>query len=225
MAMQSWTEDVWLNDNDVNWALQFFCGLRDHAFILYIDSAVLAVAMNQHTRDDALRKLGVTFNVKLQHMQGIIIPLSGNNHWSLLYFCASRNKLYHYDSKTEVLTSNSGKMVRVSLFHRQQALAAATFLKQVGVIPMETTFASLGNYLPIQPSSWECGYFTVLFAFMLVRDRECKARRTSTPISNFDFETFALLGRYNMRFPSQFRMDLKDAATTYRETHAHSPFY
>lgn len=171
--------------------------LADDRFILFFLDAIRVAAMRTDDVilcdsllielflcDDALREqraIAEYQNIFAAAREGsgsraklVIVPfhrvLGTSAHWSLLVYHASSNSWFHYDS----IPGSS---------HRELAVAFLARLASLGLITRSSDAAQLRGELDntpvigVQEGSWECGYFTLMFAFALIY------RRDDTPLN------------------------------------------
>jgi Ulp1 family protease len=115
---------------------------------------------------DIKKELGITGKEK-----GIQIVIHYKSHWSLVWYWAKDNRLYHYDS---LLNHNL-----------ERAKYVISTFQVLGAIPFTEKWIQPTHY-PLQESGWSCGYFVCACIYVLndkeeispisfkdIRDRYC----------------------------------------------------
>jgi Ulp1 family protease len=94
------------------------------------------------------------------------IPLHCNSHWSLLYYDGETHRWHHYDS--------------VAGYHEYYAITFMAFLAHENIISSQEALNAVlaienvpnAPYTTWRPASqkggWECGFYTLMFAFAIV---------------------------------------------------------
>jgi len=138
----------------------------------------------RRTRAIALKQYRALFAAAREAEQSpallIIVPLHYADHWSLLVYDAhpGTRRWLHYDSLPRSV-------------HRMYAARFLTMLAEQNLIdglPLEDAFIgmlSMSEQISTQPSGWECGYFTLMYAYRLLMEEEYRPGRRFQPLTAF----------------------------------------
>jgi hypothetical protein len=159
-------------------------------------------------RDSAVKKLGPLFRNKITAMEGMVILVHGpnagnaivnninlNNHWSILYYSRLKNTFYHYDSHDNL---NYPKVWEI-----------ITFFTHFNIVSTSNIRFYVPDFIPQQPSNWECSYYCIAFAYILGE------KRISYPIGSKDIVAWSSNELFDMRLGSPLREHMYSFATEY----------
>jgi len=131
---------------------------RDGQKVFYINPALIPI---KYFEDNAIER---KFNrnkesFKLSDYDIIFIPIfnSGAAHWSLCVYRIKENVCYHYDS----ISFNGNSL------NRKTFVETLDVLIKSNVIPDSIRAIQVKNWY-VQFSNWECGYYLLLCAFIII---------------------------------------------------------
>lgn len=220
----------WLSDEEMDLLIRLYGNLENTGNIGYIPSQIMESCLTKERRKEYIIKqnfdkkkqeemktkvykhLGQHFYSRKDHMQGLLIVIHGpssgdpmikginqNNHWTILYYSKILNNIFHYDTKKDENGQDLNKI---------KFLEIKDFLLRWEIINHETKIRKPTKELPIQNGSWECGYFSILFASIIGNKRDCM------PVSTSDIKKCELAGYLDMEPNSIFRNQIFDFANT-----------
>jgi len=192
-----------LSDAEIDFLIKHFCGISGKTNIAYIGSINIDVCLKKQrngefqNKEKVIKNLGPLFESRYSTFDGIIFVIHGpspdvdsfiyNNHWSLGFFDKARNKVYHYDSLENL---NEKKFKEV-----------LQFFNGWKIIVNSQTKIYAPSFIPKQPSFWECGYFVLMFAYIILDP----GKRKVNPIDKIEVFSFIQQGLFNMNPNSIFR--------------------
>ena len=81
-----------------------------------------------------------------------------NDHWSMMLWCRegeAEGTAFHYDS--------------LGHFNRERCLETVRVLRKYGILPKSLNGVYRPKFVPEQKGSWECGYFVLLYLYLITR--------------------------------------------------------
>ncbi|CAH0476251.1 unnamed protein product [Peronospora belbahrii] len=149
----------WLNDNAMNFYLQYLTQTRASSDILLMDPAVVSCLLHQCENKDEYEDLARGLNLMMRRV--CIIPVTDNNtlddnssHWSLLLYC---------DGHFRHLDSNAGHNQHAA---QQVAKAFELLLQSIGRHDGDGASDRVEEAIdvPQQQNGYDCGIYVLLFA-------------------------------------------------------------
>lgn len=123
-----------------------------------------------------------------------LVNNGGNNHWSLLVYHKSINAFCHYDTLIESRRVNKGANIEKALYFSK--ILTLLFLKDKS----DTTFCESEYYIK-QESDWECGYYCLMTASIIVKFKD-------TLISKESNETYKEM--YDIPYLKKIKLIIKN---------------
>ena len=219
------TNNEWLNDDAMDLLIKTFCTVDNKPSIAFMNSIQIDIALrkfqaNNHAfsnKQQTIKSIGPYFNNRYENCEGIMILIHGpktsnnvitivdkstglnqiiniNNHWSLAYYSKDRNTFYHYDSLNNM---NGPKFIDI-----------INFMKIAKLVPTSAK-AFAPKFIPQQPSSWECGYFVLSYAYLIA------TKRNPQPITKQEILQLQSTQYFDMStHASPFRISLQQYTST-----------
>lgn len=154
----------WLNDNAINFYLQYITRTVAPSDVLLIDPAVVSCLLYQCEDEEEFKELAEGLCLKSKRI--CFIPVSDNDklggessHWSLLLYCGGEFK--HFDSSSGCNKISARRVAR-SFVH---------LLKIIGRCDGAENNFQVEEVLdaPQQQNSYDCGMYVILLAEFLTR--------------------------------------------------------
>ncbi|GMF28133.1 unnamed protein product [Phytophthora fragariaefolia] len=165
----------WLNDNAVNFYLQFLTQTAASRDVLLMDPAVASCLLHQCEDDDELRDLAR--GVELAQRRLCLIPVTdndalgaGSSHWSLLRYAAG--EFQHFDSSAGHNRRAARRVAKA--FERLLAVAGRLDGKGAADRVQEAPDA------PQQQNGYDCGMYVLVLAEYFCRQHASGAAETAT---------------------------------------------
>ena len=153
-----------LHGDDITYGLERLINdeeRKDDQKILYINPALIPT---KYFEDNAIERKYNRKKFDISDYDIIFIPIFNSSaaHWSLCVYRVNEDICYHYDS-----ISYKGSSLNRSTF-----LEALDVFKKSNIIPDNVRAIQVKNWF-VQFSNWECGYYLLLCAFIIINtDKE-----------------------------------------------------
>ncbi|TDH72113.1 hypothetical protein CCR75_003662 [Bremia lactucae] len=167
----------WLNDNAINFYLQYITQTIAPSDVLLIDPAVVSCLLYQCEDEEDFKELAAGLCLKSKRI--CLIPVSDNDrlggessHWSLLLYCDENFK--HFDSISGC-NKNSARRIARSFMR---------LLKIIGRYDGVENNFQVKEVLdaPQQQNSYDCGMYVILLAEFLTRQYAGEMEKMSMEI-------------------------------------------
>jgi len=158
---QKFKNRKWLYGDEVNDGIkEMIKGCRFGNSVVFIDSFCLEVLLKSvgdkksESTLALMKRLGIDL-LKILTCKVILVCINAEEHWSLLAIFTQTQTAYLYDS------------IR-SWRHLKIAIDVAKILSSRNITFIET-FNPTEEYIPKQTGGWECGYYTLDFANLILK--------------------------------------------------------
>lgn len=127
--------------------------VRNVKWISSLASSLILTKMNQPI--EVIRKSLVGRNSKsLDTYEIVLLPLHAVNHWSLLVYYPAKRSFFHYDTLPGA--------------NREKAGMICSCLKRIKLVSDMDLMCYEPDFVPRQNSFWECGYYVLLIARIVI---------------------------------------------------------
>ncbi len=118
--------------------------------------AIIVVIHGPMTENENFKKNNVYNDSESENDKDETQLLNKNDHWSLFCWISNEIRGFHYDSLNGYNSNRCGEVV--------------CLFKKYKLIPKMINEFTIPNFMPIQEEFWECGYYVLLFFFILINN-------------------------------------------------------